>query len=152
MNKIDKLELAIKKGITYNPETGNIYGVYGKVLTRKNHDGYIYIQVHDDNKKQQNIFGHQLAWYYTYKEIVDELDHINQIRYDNRIENLRVLSHQHNMWNKKSKGCYWNKKLSKWQSCIGVNYKQIHLGYFEKEEDAKQAYLDAKKIYHKING
>jgi len=54
------------------------------------------------------------------------------------------------MWNKKSKGCYYDKNCNKWQSIIRVNKKKIFLGYFNTEKKAHNAYLEAKKILHKI--
>ena len=40
--------------------------------------------------------------------------------------------------------------IKKWHAQIKLNGKSIHLGYFDKEEDAKNAYLKAKLIYHKL--
>ena len=37
------------------------------------------------------------------------------------------------------------KKKNKWRSQISINSKEKHLGLFEKEEDARQAYLDARE-------
>lgn len=80
----------------------------------------------------------------------NQIDHEDIKKANNNIENLRVVTHQQNQWNRKAKGYYFNKKLQKWQSRIKINGKQKHLGLFILEEDAHQAYLDAKKIYHKI--
>lgn len=75
------------------------------------------------------------------------IDHINGIRDDNRLENLRIVSQQQNKWNLKNiKG--YRLKGNKYEAKIGVNNKQIHLGYYNTEEEARQAYLDAKSIYH----
>ena len=78
------------------------------------------------------------------------IDHININSLDNRIENLRILTNQQNQWNKKYKGYYWDKRKNKWLSRIGINNKSKFLGYFDNEEDAHQAYLNAKEIYHKV--
>ena len=80
-----------------------------------------------------------------------EVDHINGIRHDNRLENLRLVTHQQNGFNQaKAKGYTWNKREGKWRAYIKVNYEQKHLGYYDNEEDAREAYLAAKKIYHII--
>ena len=42
------------------------------------------------------------------------------------------------------------KRLEKIKVFLDKGYKRLHLGLFKKEEDARQAYLDAKKIYHII--
>ena len=80
-----------------------------------------------------------------------EIDHINGNRADNRIENLRLVTRRENMLNQNNaKGYYWNKDREKWFAQIKVDGVQKFLGYFEKEEDARQAYLDAKKEFHTI--
>jgi hypothetical protein len=147
MTRLEKLEMAIELGYTYNPETGKVYGVYGKEITAKDKDGYITI----NSTKVKNLVIHQFAWYLINKEIVEQLDHINGVRDDNRICNLRSVTSQQNNWNrKKAKGYSWYKNYNKWVAQIMVNGKNIHLGYFHNEEEAKEAYLNAKQKYHVI--
>ena len=40
--------------------------------------------------------------------------------------------------------------MNKWKAQIRLDGKLKHLGYFVNEEDARNAYLNAKLIYHKI--
>jgi hypothetical protein len=152
MNKEQIINLAIEKGFTYNPMTGNIYGVKGKLITSRNAEGYIFPGVLLE-KKFYKFLGHTFAWYVTYNKMPDnQIDHINGVRDDNRISNLRDVTIQHNQWNQtKAKGCSWHKRDKKWKSQIGVDGKQIHLGYFDTEIEARQAYLDAKKQHHSID-
>ena len=77
------------------------------------------------------------------------IDHIDRNRKNNNWLNLRIVTNQQNSFNTSSKGYTWLKKINKYRAQIKVNYKTINLGRYEKEEDARQAYLDAKKIYHK---
>ena len=70
--------------------------------------------------------------------------------FNNNIDNLRIATKQENNWNTDAKGCYYDKKSGKWKACIGINRKRIHLGYYNTEEEAHEAYLEAKKKYHKI--
>ena len=79
-------------------------------------------------------------------------DHINHDTLDNRRANLRIVTKQQNMWNQKKsrRGFAWNKRAKKWYAYIGVNGQKIHLGVFEKPEEARRAYLKAKAIYHQI--
>jgi len=81
-------------------------------------------------------------------ESEQHIDHINRIKTDNRFENLRYVTRCENQWNinriENAKGYYWDKKLKKWQSHISINGKTKYLGVFEKEEDARKAYLDAR--------
>lgn len=85
-----------------------------------------------------------------YKVVVD---HINNNKIDNRIENLKLISNRENT-TKDQKGCssdyigvHWHKSYNKWQSLILVNGKQKYLGRFEKEYDAHLAYQNALKDF-----
>ena len=95
---------------------------------------------------------HRLIYLYHNKSIPDGcvIDHINRDKGDNRIENLRAITRQENSWNNGAKGYFWSKDHKKWRAKIGLDGKRIHLGLFEKEEDAREAYLKAKEKYHLI--
>ena len=80
----------------------------------------------------------------------NEIDHININSLDNRIENLRILTHRQNSFNKRAKGYIWRKDLNKWSSRIMIDDKTISLGVFAEEADARNAYLEAKSLYHII--
>ena len=81
-----------------------------------------------------------------------EIDHIDGNRINNHISNLRIVSKQQNQFNRtKAKGFHFNKRIKKYQAYIGVNSKMILLGLYTTEEEAHQAYLNAKIIYHPIN-
>jgi hypothetical protein len=151
MTREDKCELAISKGYNYNEHTGEIFGMRGNVIKRKT-NGYIDIAIVDiDDDKTIHLYGHQFAWYFINKECVENIDHINGDKSDNRIINLRNVTHQENHFNViKRKGYYWNNKNNKWHSQITLDRKKIHLGYFDNEDDARQAYLKAKEKYHII--
>lgn len=148
LSRIEKCKVAIKKGYTYDKETGFIFGLKGNVIKRKC-DGYVVINL-SYNKKSYNLYGHQFAWFCIYGNFEKEIDHINGIRNDNRILNLRSITHQQNNFNKKSKGVYFQKDRNKWMAKIKINGKQINLGRFETELKAKEAYFKAKEKYHKI--
>ena len=79
------------------------------------------------------------------------IDHIDHNKHNNLITNLRLgtnsLNQQHRHV-KYVKGYTWAKDTKKWQASIRINNKLIYLGQFEKEEDARQAYLKAKELYH----
>ena len=79
------------------------------------------------------------------------IDHINHDRLNNSIDNLRVVTNQQNQFNRSNtKGYTWSKQHKKYQAQIMINRKHKHLGLFDDEESARQAYLDAKKIHHII--
>lgn len=149
MTREEKCKLAVKQGYTYNPETGDIIGLVGKIITAKK-DGYIVITLISNNKRYQ-LKAHHLCWYITYGKIIDCVDHINNIRNDNRICNLRSVTKQQNQWNKiTTKGYYWNKRPKKWRAQIQIDGKVKHLGYYDNEDEAREAYLQAKEKYHII--
>ena len=73
------------------------------------------------------------------------VDHINRDRTDNRRENLRAASQQSNNRNRKNitgkyKGVSWSKHAKKFRATIRDKGKQIHLGYYQTEEEAAIAY------------
>lgn len=147
MTRLEKLELAIELGYTYDPETGKIYGIKGEEIKSKVKAGYIKIV----SRKFGELLAHQFAWYWVNKEIVKQIDHINNDRADNRIFNLRSVTSEQNNWNRtKTKGYTWNKTADKWQSQIMISGKYIYLGIYDTEDDAKQAYLNAKEKFHII--
>lgn len=149
MTRLEKCELLKQKGYTYNPETGQIFGVRGKEITRKNKKGYISIR---DNKFS-SLYGHHFAWYMTYGNVdFIELDHDDNNTSNNRIDNLRILTHMKNCHNRRlpEKGYYWDEINQKWRGKIVVNKKQIYLGLFKTEVEAREAYINAKKKYHNI--
>jgi hypothetical protein len=149
MTREERCKLAIERGFTYDSETGLIYNRYGK-HTKSASDGYISINIHFE-KINYKLKGHQFAWYWVNKKCAEQIDHINGIRDDNRILNLRSVTHQQNQWNRtKAKGYYFFKRDKKWKSKIYLNNKEINLGTYNTEEEARTAYLQAKEIYHKI--
>lgn len=150
MTRLEKCELLKKMGYTYNPENGKIYGKRKKELNAKR-NGYIIITI--TNKPYSSIFAHHFAWYMTYGNVDFEmLDHINQIKDDNRIVNLRLANSNINQQNrlKTTKGYRWHKIKKKWCSSITTNNQSTYLGCFNLEEEARNAYLNAKSIYHQI--
>lgn len=102
-----------------------------------------------------SLLAHRAAWALYYGDWPkDQIDHINGVRSDNRIVNLRDVTHKENHKNcrpwqsKKSKllpGVFANH--GKFSSRIRVNRKTYHLGTFNSEEEAHQAYQNAKSRF-----
>jgi hypothetical protein len=113
-----------------------------------------YWEIRLDNKLYK---AHRLVWLYHYGKFPEKhLDHINRIKTDNRIENLRECNdaengqNQNKFSNNKSglTGVSWHAASNKWISKICLNRKQIYLGTYEDKNEAYQAYLTAKQQYH----
>lgn len=143
--------MAKEKGYIYDATSGNVYGLRDKnnPILNKSKGGYLRLGVYHE-KKIYTLKQHQFAWFCIHNEVVDCIDHINGNKTDNRIENLRSVSYQQNQFNKKVKGYSYNKKSNKWIAAIAIDRKDIYLGGFDTEEEAREAYLAAKKIYHII--
>lgn len=121
--------------------------VKGNIAGFINKKGYRIIKINGNPYK-----AHRLIWAYHYESIPSNLqiDHINRIKHDNNIENLRLVTSQENNWNTNAKGCSQRKKSKRWQAYIQVNDKLKHLGFFDNEEEAHQTYLNAKAKHHRI--
>ena len=78
------------------------------------------------------------------------IDHVDGIRTNTHISNLRVVTHQENLFNTKAKGYYFNKARGKYQAQIVLNGKEIYLGRYDTEDDAREAYLNKKAELHII--
>jgi hypothetical protein len=79
-----------------------------------------------------------------------QIDHINRVRNDNRIDNLRLATAQENMRNSDSKGFYFEDRTKygrkcRFKSAIYVDGKCYILGYHDNMLDARAAYLRARK-------
>lgn len=98
---------------------------------------------------------HRIIWLMYHGELPNhEIDHINGIRTDNRIENLRDVTHKENMKNQRLRstntsgvtGVSIHSKSGKWVAQIKVNGDAIYLGSFAQKDDAVSA---RKKAEHK---
>lgn len=151
----------LKELVSYNPETGIFTWLVNRNKTRigdicghKGLQGYIRICL---NYKM--YLGHRLAWFYmTGAWPVQQIDHINCVKDDNRFCNLRDVSNSENQQNQRFGqkdsasgllGVYKNGE--NWRAVICVNQINTHLGTFKTPELAHQAYLTAKRELHPTN-
>lgn len=82
-----------------------------------------------------------------------QIDHRNNCKTDNRIENLQLLdtranSSKRSMQKEKTSkytGVSWRKDIKKWAAAIKIDGKSKHLGFFIIEEEAAAAYQRALK-------
>lgn len=164
MNQSAKKEAALtserlKELLDYDPETGVFTrkpgkGVQGGGGTAgcPHCNGYWMISV-----EGKAYLAHRLAWLYTSGHWPkDQLDHINGVRDDNRLVNLRESSSAGNGQNhglsKASTtgvtGVHWDKSRGKWLAHITVGWRTKHLGRFNTLEEAASARVEAKKRLH----
>jgi hypothetical protein len=132
-----------------NKKTGDIAGSIDS-------KGYLIVSVKGSRYK-----AHRLIWLWHYGEFPKhDIDHINGIRNDNHIENLRDVSRSVNMQNQKKGnvdnksgllGVHWNKDRDKWNSIIYINGKRKYLGLFNCKNKAYEAYIKAKRQFHEGN-
>lgn len=110
-------------------------------------DGYLRIGI-----KNKLYRAHKLAWFMVYGNWPERtIDHINCIRDDNRIANLRLANASENQWNKSigknnssgMKGVSFCKQTRRWRASIGVGNKRKCLGRYATVEDAALAYQTA---------
>ena len=149
----------LKSQLNYDSETGiftwkisksgikNINQIAGNV------DIYGYHRI----KINQKIYkAHRLAWLYIYGEMPkNKIDHINRIKNDNRICNLREATISQNGFNQNLnkrntsgfRNVSWNKRNKKWIVALRCNKKQIFIGTFDDVDLANQAAIKARNIY-----
>jgi hypothetical protein len=131
----------------YRGGTAKVGDTAGKVEA----NGYHRIKVNG-----KLYLAHRLAWFYEYGIWPDkDLDHINRIKTDNRLVNLRVATRSENIQNtglRKNNsssviGVSWNNQKSMWRAYITKDYKQIHLGLFKSKDEAVVARQKAEQTF-----
>lgn len=157
----------LKVLLEYAPELGVFFwrrslgnGVMsGDIAGQRNEHGRVYIGV--DGRRYP---ASHLAWLSVYGVWPSmEIDHINGDPSDDRIANLRDVSHQINLQNRTRSnlrktgrssaflGVSWKKDKSKWVANISTARRTKHLGYFDSEQSAHEAYVNAKRAQHEGN-
>lgn len=158
----NRIELDIKllsDCINYNSETGiltwrkNFFKTkVGKEIGAISNLGYRKV-----THKGLTLLCHRVAWAIHYNEQPPEIiDHVNGIRTDNRICNLRAVTSGGNVKNqrtasrsnKSSKYLGVSNFKGRWRAKIKSDGKYIFIGYFDTEEEARDAYIKTKRMVH----
>ena len=118
----------------------------GQRAGTENSNGYRVIYVHG-----KNIREHRIIWCMVYGQFpVSEIDHIDGIRCNNALENLREATPTQNRYNADHvvgssglRGVSPSNSGLKWRARIRVDGQQILLGLFDTAEEAHAAYINA---------
>ncbi len=155
----DLTQEELKRQLSYDPQTGlftrlvaNASNVrIGDIAGTDDGSGYTRIRVH------KIIYpAHRLAFLYmTGAFPLEQVDHQNGIRDDNRWINLRAVSFEENRRNHKTQrnntsgvpGVSWDNKISRWVARIGAGGKRVVLGTFDDFEKAIEVRLSAELEY-----
>ena len=148
----------LKKLLHYDSETGFFTWKIsiGKIkkdslVNCKDLNGYVKIGI---NKK--GYLAHRLAWLYVYGYFPEhDIDHVDRNPMNNRIKNLREISHTCNIRNTGNyshntsgvKGVGWVKRTKKYRAEIMVKGKSYHLGYYKSFDNAICARLAAEQCF-----
>ena len=150
----------LRQCFVYDPDTGVLtwllrkaYRIQiGDVAGSPTDRGYLCVRLDGSNYKV-----HRIVWaMYAGLAAARPLDHVNGVKSDNRISNLREASSSENGRNTSAyrnntsgyKGVSWHKRIGKWGSAIRLYGRVRHLGYFTEIEDAAAAYAAASKELH----
>jgi hypothetical protein len=121
-----------------------------KILKSINNKGYLYVAVCKKSKSYKKQIHQLVAMSFLNHvpcgyEIV--VDHINNIRIDNRLVNLQITTNRENCskdkigkGSSKYTGVYWHKTSQKWRAMIRINGKRKYLGLFANELEAYESY------------
>lgn len=160
----DPLTLEVyNERLRYEPETGLFRWNYTRSYRAKKDDvagflgkdGYMRLSING-----LPYFAHRVAWFAVYGKWPEaEIDHVNGIKSDNRLRNLREADRVLNMQNQKRAHSGQQSGLlgvypintGGFTSFIQVDKKRIYLGYFKTAEAAHETYLAAKRELHPGN-
>ena len=143
----------LKSLYQYNPDTGELISNRTGRNTGWIEQGYRYITL-----KGKDYRAHRLIWMYLHNRWpVDMIDHINGIKTDNRLCNLREVTAKQNAENRNVVNAISGLKgvlpasKGRWKCQIGHNGKVIYLGTYDSKEEAHNIYCKASLVFHTHN-
>lgn len=153
----------LKDALSYDPETGVFVW---RVISGKARPGARAGSSHNAGYTEiryrgVRVLAHRLAWWWAHGSLpANEIDHINGVRTDNRIANLRDVPRSINNENLKQArknngsgllGVTKHANANGYKAAIQVKGKRIHIGCFKSAQEAHDAYLCAKRRLHQGN-
>jgi len=154
----------LRKRLRYEPETGKLFWLDYEGMPnnwRARWAGKEAFTATADGYRQGKIgrvwfLAHRVAYAIHHEEWPNgPIDHINGVRNDNRINNIRIVSQRENNRNAAMQinntsgvnGVHWNKASGKWQASIMADNRRKHLGLFDTLEEAAAARKEAAAKY-----
>jgi hypothetical protein len=149
-----------RERLAYDPSTGRFIikknvrhpSLSGRPTHCLDVSGYVQINL----KPYGPLKGHRVAWLMHYGTWPGgHIDHINGVRDDNRIENLRVVTNRINAQNKRHP-MVGNKTGflgvthhgPRYRATVNTNKTTYTAGYFDTPEEAHAAYVELKRKLH----
>lgn len=151
----------IREYLAYNPDTGLFRWLKYRCQTA--HPGATAEGVDRKGYKLVgwegvNYRAHRLAWWFVYGVMPSsQIDHINGIRNDNRISNLRLADDFEQNHNRKKpitntsgvKGISWSRPHNAWVARVTYKGKRYQIGYFTDIKKAEKSLCELREILHK---
>ena len=134
-----------------NPRVPSRAKVGARAGTFSNTTGYRQVSVNS-----VTVMEHRVIFLWHYGHLPENVDHINHVREDNRIENLRAATVNENRYNALSKsnnksgvrGVHWAPKSKKWCACVRANNCIVFRCLIDNLELAELAVTEARALYH----
>ena len=149
----------LKELFNYDPGTGNLVRLVrtssnaniGDIVGYKNTNGHLQVRING-----KYLLVHRVIWLYMNGSWpLCQIDHVNGVRTDNRLKNLREVSSAENSQNRRNAhsnnitGLLGVSPHGKnYQTAILANGKRKYIGTFKTPELAHEAYLKAKRELH----
>lgn len=126
----------------------------GKAAGGKVGNGYLMLPFKDESGKRLMFYAHRIAFALHYGRFpVAEIDHINGIRTDNRVANLREATRIQNaantVFDAQNKRGVRRTRDGGWAAQISHQNKNFYLGEYETEAEAYAAFCGAATILRK---
>lgn len=143
----------VSKYLRHEPEIGHLYWIrntgrgpskVGQIAGTLSSNGYIHVGI-----LGYKTYAHRIAWLLSYGYLPKELDHINGIRDDNRLVNLREVTRTQNNANTNplNRGVFITAE-GRFLAYISFNYNRRYLGTYLTREEAQLVYnMAADKVF-----
>lgn len=132
----------------------------GSIVGTKNSLGYIVFNFTASDNKRYYLRNSYMNWvYHNGCMPVNIIDHIDRVKHNDNIENLRDISHRDNLLNSgprlgRFKGVHYLGNCGKWRAGFKSNGSYITIGYYDTEVDAAKAFnetVSSLSPYHYLN-